>query len=368
MLPFNSLTNTLIMTTDVLQIELRRADRSRIQEVDFNNLPFGKHFSDHMFVADFIDGEWTNQMVVPFDNFSLSPSLTSLHYGQSIFEGMKAYKNEAGEVQMFRPMANFERINESARRMCMATLPEEVFMGGLEMLLRVDADWVPTQPDSSLYIRPYMFALDASLGVAPAKTYRFCIFTCPVGTYYAKPPKLKVETEYIRSAPGGVGYAKCAGNYAASMYPTMLAQQAGYDQLIWTDAREHKYIEESGTMNIMFVIDGKLVTPATSDTILRGITRDSILKVARSWGMPVEERLVSVEEVINGIETGRLTEAFGAGTAVVVSPYALIGYNGHDYMLPENATDDSFAIRIKNYLTDVRTGKIADEFGWMHTV
>ena len=356
------------MTTDVLQIELRRADRSRIQEVDFNNLPFGKHFSDHMFVADFIDGEWQNQMVVPFDNFSISPSLTSLHYGQSIFEGMKAYKNDAGEVKMFRPTANFARMNESARRMCMATLPESVFMGGLEALLSVDGDWVPTQAGSSLYIRPYMFATDASLGVAPSKTYRFCIFTCPVGTYYAKPPKLKIETEYSRSAPGGVGYAKCAGNYAASMYPTMLAQQQGYDQLMWTDAREHKYIEESGTMNIMFMLDGKLVTPPTSETILRGITRDSVLKIARLWGITVEERPISVDEVINGIETGRLTEAFGVGTAVGSSAYALIGYNGHDYMLPEFAPEDSFAVRIREYLTDLRTGKIADEFGWMHTL
>lgn len=356
------------MTTDVLQIEFRKAERSRIQEVDFNHLPFGKHFSDHMFVADFIAGEWQHQMVVPYDNFTLSPALSSLHYGQSIFEGMKAYKNEAGEVLMFRPYANLERLNESARRMCMPTIPEEVFMGGLEALLRTDADWVPTQADSSLYIRPYMFATDASLGVAPSKTYRFCIFTCPVGKYYANPPKLKVETDYIRSAPGGVGYAKCAGNYAGSMYPTMLAQQQGYDQLIWTDAREHKYIEESGTMNIMFIIDGKLVTPATSDSILKGVTRDTILQIARSWGVAVEERLVSIEEIISGIETGRLTEAFGAGTAVVVSPYSLIGYNGKDHMLPEFAPADSFAVRVKNYLTDLRTGKIADEFGWVHPV
>jgi len=363
-----SLANTLIMTTDALQIELRKAERSRIQEVDFNHLPFGKHFSDHMFVADFIDGQWQNLVIVPFDNFTLSPALSSLHYGQSIFEGMKAFKNDAGEVMLFRPYSNFERMNESARRMCMATLPEEVFMGGLEALLRVDADWVPNTPNSSLYVRPYMFATDTYLGVAPSKTYRFCIFTCPVGAYYSNPPKLKVETEYIRSAPGGVGYAKCAGNYAGSMYPTLLAQQQGYDQLIWTDAREHKYIEESGTMNIMFIIDGKLVTPATSDSILKGVTRDSILQIARSWGITVEERRVSIEEVISGIESGRLTEAFGAGTAVGSSPYSLIGYNGKDYMLPEFAPEESFAIRVRNYLSDLRTGKIDDTFGWMYRV
>lgn len=356
------------MTTDVLQIELRKAERSRIQEVDFNNLPFGKHFSDHMFVADFIGGEWQQQVIVPYADFTLSPALSSLHYGQSIFEGMKAYKNEANEVLLFRPYANLERMNESARRMCMPAIPEEVFMGGLEALLRTDADWVPNTPDSSLYIRPYMFATDASLGVAPSKTYRFCIFTCPVGKYYANPPKLKVETEYIRSAPGGVGYAKCAGNYAGSMYPTMLAQQQGYDQLIWTDAREHKYIEESGTMNIMFMIDGKLITPATSDSILKGVTRDTILQIARTWGIPVEERPVSIDEVIRAIETGRLTEAFGAGTAVGCSPYSLIGYNGKDHKLPELSPTDSFAMRAKNFLADLRTGKIGDEFGFVHTI
>lgn len=356
------------MTTDVMQIEFRQTENSRIQEVDFNNLPFGKHFSDHMFVADFVDGQWLNQQVVPFDNFTLSPALSSLHYGQSIFEGMKAYKNDAGEVLMFRPLDNLNRMNESARRMCMATLTEDVFMGGLEALLRIDADWVPTAPGSSLYIRPYMFATDIFLGVAPSKTYRFCIFTCPVGTYYSKPPKVKVETEYIRAAEGGVGYAKCAGNYAGSMYPTMLAQQAGYDQLLWTDAKEHKYFEESGTMNVMFVIDGKLVTPALSDTTLKGITRDSILQIARSMSIEVEERRVSVEEVIGGIESGRLTEAFGAGTAVVVSPFSVIGYQGKDYMLAENPIGTSIAVRIKNYMTDIRTGKTDDVFGWVYKV
>lgn len=356
------------MTTDLLQIELRKAERSRIQEVDFNNLPFGKHFSDHMFVADFVDGEWQNPQIIPFDNFTLSPALSSLHYGQAIFEGMKAFKNQEGEVLMFRPLDNFRRMNESAKRMCMATLPEEIFMGGLEALLRVDADWVPNVPGTSLYIRPYMFATDTYLGVAPSKTYRFCIFTCPVGIYYSNPPKLKVETDYIRSAPGGVGFAKCAGNYGASLYPTLLAQQAGYDQLMWTDAIEHKYIEESGTMNIMFVIDGKLVTPALKDSILKGVTRDTLLQIARDMGIEVEERRVSIAEVVEGIENGRCTEAFGAGTAVVVSPYSLIGYNGKDYVLPEIAPDNSVAIKLKNQLDAIRTGKVSDPHGWVYKV
>lgn len=356
------------MTTDVMQIDFRQTEHSRIGEVDFTNLPFGKHFSDHMFVADFVDGQWQNQQVVPFDNFTLSPALSSLHYGQSIFEGMKAYKNEAGEVLTFRPLDNWARMNESAKRMCMATIPEEIFMGGLEALLRTDADWVPNQPGSSLYIRPYMFATDVYLGVAASKTYRFCIFTCPVGVYYLKPLKVKVEMKYIRSAPGGVGSAKCAGNYAGALYPTMQAQQAGYDQLIWTDATEHQYIEESGTMNVMFVIDGKLVTPALSDSILNGVTRRSIIDIAESWDMSVEERNISIREVIEGIENGSLTEAFGAGTAVVVSPFQVIGYEGKDYMLPERAPADSFAIRVKEYMNDLRTGKIEDTFGWTYKV
>lgn len=356
------------MTTDLLQIELRKAETSRIEEVDFNNLPFGKHFSDHMFVVDFADGEWQTPYILPYGDFTISPAMSSLHYGQAIFEGMKAFKTDAGEVAMFRPLENFKRFNESAKRMCMATIPEELFMGGLEALLRLDAAWVPNTPGSSLYIRPYMFATDNYVGVAPSKTYRFCIFTCPVGVYYSKPPKLKVETEFIRSAPGGVGAAKCAGNYGGSMYPTLMAQQQGYDQLIWTDAITHEYIEESGTMNIMFLIDGKLVTPALSDSILRGITRDSLIQVAKHMGITVEERKVSVQEVISGIENGRLTEAFGAGTAVVVSPYSLIGYNGVDYKLPEFPTANSFAKRAADYLLDLRAGRIADEFGWMHKI
>ncbi len=356
------------MTTDLLQIELRRAITSRIQEVDFNNLPFGKHFSDHQFITDFVDGEWTNPRVEPFGNFSFSPALASLHYGQAIFEGMKAHKNAAGEVLLFRPDENAKRLNESARRMCMATLPQELFIGGLEALLREDAAWVPTAAGSSLYLRPYMFATDTFLGVAPSKTYRFCIFTCPVGVYYNKPLRVKIETEYIRAAEGGVGGAKCAGNYGGSMYPTMLAQQAGYDQLLWTDARDHAYFEESGTMNVMFVLDGKLVTPAVNDTILRGITRNSLVQIAERLDIDVEERRVSVKEVIKGIETGRLTEAFGAGTAVVVSPMSVIGYNGDDYVLPEISPEKSVAITLKNYLSDLRTGQIDDEFGWVWTV
>ncbi|GAB3167122.1 branched-chain amino acid aminotransferase [Telluribacter humicola] len=355
------------MTADTLPIEIQQTTSPRLSEVDFTNLVFGRNISDHMFVAEYRDGQWQNLRIIPYADMALSPATAALHYGQAIFEGMKAYKNEAGEVLTFRPRDNWARFNRSAERMCMPTVPEEIFMSGLNELLRLDAGWVPSQPGSSLYIRPYMFASDAYLGVRPSDSYIFIIFTGPVGNYYANPPKVKVETEYIRAAEGGVGAAKCAGNYAASLYPTRLAQQQGYDQLIWTDARDHAFIEESGTMNVMFVIDGKLITPAVSDTILDGITRRSIVEIARHWGVPVEERRVAIKEVIDAIKEGRLEAAFGAGTAVVVSPFAVIGYEGTNYELPA-IKEDSFVSRVKDFLTDIRTGKTEDVFGWTQKI
>ncbi|MCA0231404.1 MAG: branched-chain amino acid aminotransferase [Bacteroidetes bacterium] len=352
------------MTTDTLAMEIQRVEASRIHEVDFDNLVFGRHYSDHMFVADYVNGEWTNLQIVPYANLSLSPATASLHYGQAIFEGMKAYKNDAGEVLMFRPLDNWARFNKSAARMCMPEIPEEIFMGGLTELLRLDSAWVPTAPDTSLYIRPYMFSTDAYIGVKASDTYKFIIFTSPVGKYYSKPPRVKVEQHYIRAAEGGVGFAKCAGNYAGSLYPARLAQQQGYDQIIWTDARDHEYVEESGTMNVMFFMDGKLITPATSDTILNGVTRKSIVDIARHWGIPVEERKVAVKEVIDALKEGRLEAAFGAGTAVVVSPFGVIGYEGVDYELP-TPTDESFTTKVKVFLSDLRTGKVEDPFGWI---
>jgi branched-chain amino acid aminotransferase len=348
-------------------IKIQPTAQSRIGTVDFDNLVFGKNISDHMFVADYEDGKWHNPRVVPYGDLSLSPATAALHYGQAIFEGMKAYKNADGEVLMFRPTDNHKRFNRSAERMCMPTILEEMFMEGLTELLRLDSDWVPATPGYSLYIRPYMFAADEYVGVRPSETYKFIIFTSPVGHYYTKAPRVKVETQFIRAADGGVGATKCAGNYGGSLYPTKLAQQQGYDQLLWTDAHSHEYFEESGTMNVMFVIDGKLVTPAVSDTILNGITRNSIVQIAQHWGITVEERRVSVKEIIEGIKEGRVESAFGAGTAVVVSPFAAIGFEGVDYVLPE-ATEATFAVRAKNFLTDIRTGKIADPFGWVMTV
>ncbi len=351
------------MATETTTFEIRKTERSRIAEVDFSNLVFGRSFSDHMLVSIYQDGQWGQNQIIPYGNLSLSPATAALHYGQTIFEGMKAYKSPDGEVLIFRPFDNWKRFNQSAQRMCMPTVPEEIFIGGLQELLRLDSDWVPEGAGQSLYIRPYMFAADEYIGVKPSDTYYFVIFTCPVGNYYSKPVKVRVEKEYVRAAEGGVGAAKCGGNYGGSLYPARLAQQEGYDQLIWTDAKEHLYVEESGTMNAMFVIDGKLITPAVSSSILDGVTRKSIIAVAEYWNIPVEERRVSVAEIIDAAKEGRLDAAFGAGTAAVVSPFSHIAYEGVDYALPE-LTEASFPVRVKDFLEKLRTGRSEDIFGW----
>jgi branched-chain amino acid aminotransferase len=355
------------MATDTININVRLTEKSRINQLDPENIVFGTLFTDHMLVADCVNGEWQTPEIIPFGDVAFNPALSSLHYGQSIFEGMKAFKNDQDEVLMFRPLENFKRFNISAERMCMTTVPEEIFIGGLEELLRIDAAWVPKGEDNSLYLRPFMFSSDEYLGVRASLNYRFMIIMSPAGKYYSTPPKVKVETEFIRAAPGGVGYAKCAGNYAASLYPAKLAAQQGYTQLLWTDAIEHKYFEESGTMNVMFVKNGKLLTPAVSSTILKGITRDTLIQLAKSMGVEVEERKVSVEEIIEGIKSGEVTEVFGAGTAVVVSPFAAIGFEGTDFDLPA-ITENSLSSRLKNKLNSIRTGQEADTFDWVWKV
>lgn len=355
------------MATETLNIKVTKTKESKISHFDPNNISFGTVFTDHMLVADCINGEWQTPEIVPYGEIAYNPALASLHYGQSIFEGMKAFKNEADEVLMFRPLENFKRFNISAERMCMAQVPEEIFINGLEELLKIDAAWVPKGEENSLYLRPFMFASDVYLGVRPSQNYRFMIIMSPAGQYYATPPKVKVETEFIRSAEGGVGYAKCAGNYAASLYPAKLAAEQGYTQLLWTDAKEHKYFEESGTMNVMFVKEGKIVTPKVSTTILKGITRDTLLQLAQSMGIEIEERQVSVAEIIEGITAGTVSEVFGVGTAVVVSPFAAIGFEGTDYKLAE-INENSVSNKLKKALNDIRTGKVADTFGWVWKV
>ncbi|MGR3811726.1 branched-chain amino acid aminotransferase [Jiulongibacter sp. NS-SX5] len=355
------------METTAIDFKIQQVEKSRVEQLDPQNIVFGSLFTDHMLVADCINGEWQTPEILPYGDIAYNPALASLHYGQSIFEGMKAFRNVNDEVVMFRPEENYKRFNISAERMCMATVPEEIFMGGLQKLLELDGAWVPDGEDNSLYLRPFMFASDVYLGVRPSFNYRFMIIMSPAGKYYAEPPKVKIETEFIRAAEGGVGYAKCAGNYAASLYPAKLAQEQGYTQLLWTDAKTHTKFEESGTMNVFFVKDGKLITPKTSTTILKGITRDSLINIARDKGYEVVEQDVYVKDIVDGISSGSVTEVFGAGTAVVVSPFSAIGFEGKDYELPA-ITDKSISTVLKNGLNDIRKGKVADTHGWVYKV
>ena len=345
-------------------ISIEKVNESRLPSVDLDNLPFGRVFTDHMFVMQYKDGEWLKPSIKPFQNFSMHPAMSAIHYGQSIFEGMKAYKNAEGEVLLFRPHQNITRMNQSADRMCMPSIPEDLFYNGLTELIKLDKDWIPSKEGSSLYIRPFMFATDEYIGIKPSDTYTFAIFCCPVGAYYSEPLKVKIETKYTRAAEGGIGQAKAAGNYAAALYPAKMAKAHGYHQLVWTDAKEHKYIEESGTMNIIFEIDGKLITPSGSGTILRGITRRSVVDVARHWGIQVEERTVTVEEVIEALENGTLTDAFGAGTAATIAQVKTIGFNGKDYELPA-VSERGFSNKVYAFLNDLKRGEVEDPFSWV---
>jgi len=350
-----------------LDIPTQRTTASTLSQLDLSRLEFGQTFSDHMLVVDYRDGAWQQPRIMPYGPIEVSPANSALHYGQAIFEGMKAYKNADGDITVFRPLDNLRRFNLSAERMCMPAVPEELFMQGLLQLVRLDNEWVPSEPGTALYIRPFMFATDGMLGVRPSSTYQFIIITCPVAAFFNKPLRVRFEEKYVRSAEGGAGFAKNAGNYGAAMYPTKLAQQDGYNQLLWTDASEHRFIEESGTMNVMFVVNGRLITPTVSSSILDGITRKSVLQLAQDWGMPVEERKVSSVEIMDAQANGTLQEAFGVGTAATIAPIAVIGYHGQDYDLPA-LTADSFAHRVSAALTAIRTGGAPDEHGWMVNV
>jgi branched-chain amino acid aminotransferase len=348
-----------------LQIEINKISKSKIQETDFENLVFGKTISDHMFVADYENGEWSDLRVEPYAPLALNPANATLHYGQSVFEGMKAYKNDAGEVMLFRADANQKRLNESCKRLCIPEVPEELFMEGLMALLEIDKNWIPNKPGYSLYIRPFVFATDDYLGIRPSEKYKFIIFTCPVGQYYAKPVSVKVEQKYTRAAEGGTGAAKAAGNYAGSLYPALLAQQSGFDQLLWTDAKTHQHIEESGTMNVMFVVNNTLITaPTSTGTILKGITRDSVLTLAKGMGIKVEERFFRVDELESALQEGSLQEAFGTGTAATIAHISKIQINGTDYLLPQKPAD-SFSHRVLKMLDEIKYGKVADKHGWI---
>jgi branched-chain amino acid aminotransferase len=354
------------MNLQLKNIAVEKVTASKIKEVDFDNLNFGSVFSDHMLECTYKNGAWGEPKIVPYQPITLDPSSKIFHYGQSIFEGMKAYKDANGGVWLFRPIENQKRFNISAKRMAIPELPEEHFMEGLTTLLQVDQDWIPKNDGSSLYIRPFMFASGNGFHASPADEYKFIIATAPSGAYFSGKVKVLIEEKYSRSANGGVGFAKAGGNYAGQFYPTQLAKEKGYQQVIWTDDNTHEYIEEAGAMNIFVRINDTLITGPTSDRILDGITRKSILDIAADEGIKTEVRKISVTEVVAASKSGELKEMFGAGTAAVVSPISGFGYRGSDYDLPE--LENSYAMLLKKRITDIQYNRAEDKYGWRYEV
>lgn len=352
------------MITHSLSIQIEKVKKSRVRSVNINEVPFGKVFTDHMFIADYKNGEWQNFRIIPYQKIEMSYAMSALHYGQAIFEGLKAFKQDNGNVVLFRAKDNWARLNKSAFRMAMPEIPEDVFMNGLFELLKLDKEWTPTSENGSLYIRPFMIATEEAIGVKISSEYQFVIIASSAGAYYTQPIKVLIQNTFYRSVKGGIGYVKAAGNYGRSLYPAKLAQEKGYQQILWTDAETGKYIEEAGTMNAMFVKNDVLITPNLSDTLLSGITRDSILKLAQKHPIPYEERKVSVEEILKGIESGEVTEAFGVGTAATVAQITAIGYEGKDYVLPP-VENRKHSVMFDKMLRDIRKGRLEDEFDWL---
>jgi branched-chain amino acid aminotransferase len=357
----------MISTAPSLEIEIIPTASSRLPQVNFKELGFGKIFSDHMLVAEYKQGAWQKPQILPYGDIPMSPAMATLHYAQAIFEGLKCFYNKKGELVVFRPEENYNRLIRSSERLCIPILPKEIFMQGLHQLIQLDRNWVPKEAGSSLYIRPFIFASEAFLGVRPAEEYKFIIITSPVGAYYSEPVKVKIENYYTRAASGGVGNAKTSGNYAASLYPAQMARKEGYHQLVWTDAKTHEFIEESGTMNIMFVIDDVLITPPVGDSILDGITRKSLLVLAQDLGIKVEERPISVAEIIEAIASHRLQEVFGVGTAAVISQIVLMHYNGTDYQMPALETRKVSAALLAQ-LQGIRSGELPDIHQWLYKI
>ena len=347
-------------------ITIQKTEKSRISEVDFNNIGFGKVFSDHMFLTDWDGQEWTNPRIVPYANLSLSPATSAIHYGQAIFEGMKAFRN-GDDVFLFRPRDNWRRLNISADRMVMPEVPESLFTEGLKTLLSIDKMWVPGSEGSALYIRPFMFATDDFIGVKPSEKYCFCIFTCPVGPYYSKPLRIKVEEKYSRAAQGGVGFTKCAGNYGAAMYPTKLAQSEGFDQVLWTDPSTHTLVEETGTTNFFAVTGDGVITPNLHETMLAGITRDSVIQLLKKENIQVEERPLTVSELKSLHTEGNLKELFISGTAATLINIEGFSHQGNYFDVMKSG-NTILSDMVRSQLDGIRHGNIADSFGWIENI
>lgn len=337
-------------------------------KVPDDQLVFGRTFTDHMFIMDYKKGVgWYNPRIVPYQPLTLEPSAAIFHYAQSVFEGMKAYKSKDGRILLFRPEKNFERLNQSNERMCIPRVDEEFLLEALKKLVAIDKDWIPSSEGTSLYIRPFIIAMDSYLGVSPAKEYRLMIIMSPVGAYYKEglnPVSIYVEDKYVRAAPGGTGTVKTGGNYAASLKAQEEAEAKGYTQVLWLDAKENRYIEEVGSMNIFFKINGEVVTPKLNGSILPGITRKSTIELLRHWGVPVVEKQISVDEVFAAYDAGQLEEVFGTGTAAVISPVGKLGWKDRVAIINEGKTGE-LSKKLYDTLTGIQTGKLEDPFGWV---
>ena len=343
-------------------MKIEKIKESRINTVDFKNLDFGGVFTDHMYSCDFIDGEWINSEITPYKPITVSPASRVFHYGQACFEGMKAFKDNNNKTWLFRPIDNYERITKSSKRLAMPEFPKDLFFNALHNLLKIDADWIKPGFGNSLYIRPFIFASEGTINATEAKEYKFMIICAPASSYYSGEVRVKIEKSFSRAAKGGVGYAKAAGNYAAQFYPTILAKSEGYQQIIWTDSSTHEYIEEAGTMNLFFRIGDKLITAPTSDSILDGITRKSLIQIAKDENIDVEIRPLLVSELIDAANNGSLLEIFGSGTAVVVLPILGFGYENNKYELP--IKENSWANLLKNKLNNIQYNVSKDPYGW----
>ncbi len=347
-------------------LKITPVKESKISSVDFSNLAFGTVFTDHMFIWDYKNGAWQTPEIKPYGPMQMDPSAKVFHYGQAVFEGMKAYKDGQGKIWMFRPDENYRRINRSAERLAIPAFPEEYFFDGLNQLLNLEKDWIKTGIENSLYIRPFVIATENGVSATPATEYRFMIICAPAQAYYTGQVKVLFADKYSRSADGGVGFAKAAGNYAAQFYPTDLAREKGYQQIVWTDANTHEYLEEAGTMNIFFRVKDKLITAPTNDRILDGVTRKSIIDLAKKHNIEVEVRQVSASEIVEAARKGDLKEMFGAGTAATINPIAGFGHKGEDFELPKQ--EDSYATKLKKHLKEIQANLAEDPFGWRYEV
>jgi len=345
-------------------MRIKAVKTSRINSVDFSNLPFGRSFSDHMLVCNYRNGNWEAPEILPYGPIQMTLGSQVLHYGQSVFEGMKAFKNSKNEILFFRRERNFLRLNKSAIRMAIPEIPKDIFMNGLDELIRLDHQWCKLEEGFSLYIRPFIFASSECVKASSSEEFKFVIITLPTTTYYPGKLNLLIEERFTRASQGGVGFAKAAGNYAATFYPTKLANSKGYQQIIWTDANEHQYIEECGTMNIFFRIGEKIITPKISETILDGVTRNSVITIARDLGIEVEERMVSVSDLLDANSSGVLKEVFGTGTAVSISPVSSFTFRENKVILPD--VKDSYALKLKKELIGIQKGRVKDSHNWTY--